>query len=271
MSLSKQRGFTLVELLVVIGIIFLMMGLAAPTLTGTSGGRSVTNAAYSLADLLEQARTYAIANNTYVWVGFFEEDGSKTSATQNATPGTGRVIVTVVASLDGSRYNDALMDASTPPAFGTEPATVSPSRNQVKLVALNKPLKLDNMHLGSSVGGMPSRPIVQPDYQVGNLAFSKRLSSGNQVQNPTTFTLPLATAGTAQTPQYTFTKIIEFNNRGEASKIGENTFSGPGLQSEMEIALQPTHANVIDPQYSSQPAAAIQIEGLSGRVKVFRP
>jgi hypothetical protein len=93
------------------------------------------------------------------------------------------------------------------------------------------------------------------------------------VANPTTFNYPLAVVGSSATPQYTFTKIIEFNARGEASKIGENTFAGPGLQGALEIAFQPTYGNTVDPRYvsSGNAAAAIQIEGITGQVKVYRP
>jgi hypothetical protein len=43
----------------------------------------VTSAAYAIKGVLEQGRTYAMANNTYTWVGFYEEDGSKPPACPN--------------------------------------------------------------------------------------------------------------------------------------------------------------------------------------------
>jgi len=263
-------GFSLIELLVVIAIISMLMALAIPAIRGTQG--DVTKAAFTISGVLEQARTYAIANNTYVWVGFFEEDGSSAASAQ---PGTGRVVISVVASKDGTRYSDAQVDASTPPAFGTEAAAASPARNQVALFPISKLIKLDNMHLGSlNDATVTNRPQVKKDYQVGDAGFAKHLtsgSSGSSVSNPTTFTYPLTVAGTSQTPQYTFAKIIEFNSQGEASKIVENTFSGPGLQDGIEIAVQPTHGSAIDPRFAARAAAAIQIEGITGRVKIYRP
>lgn len=273
---QRLSAFSLVEMLVVIGIMILMMGLAIPAFNMIKGGGDVTKAAYDIAGVLEQARTYAIANNTYVWVGFFEEDGATPSAAANAKPGTGRLIISVVASKDGTRYSDAQVDSSTPPAFGTESPTASPARNQVKLFALNKLMKIEGVHLGTFNNGssLPNRPPVKTEYQMGDAGFAQHVSgaSSTSIPNPTTFNSPLAIVGSSTTPQYTFAKIIEFNAQGEASKIVENTFSGPGLQGALEISFQPTHGNVIDPRYAgtANAAVAIQIEGITGQVKMYR-
>ena len=148
-------------------------------------------------------------------------------------------------------------------------------------------MKLDNIRLvaansGSSTGNTPPRPAVAAAYQMGeapgqspnNATGAFALHSGSAASNPTAFTYPLKTA-TSGTPQYTFSKIIEFNPQGEASKIVENVFSGPGPHDELEISLQPTHGSTIDPHFTgaaqSVAAAAIQLEGLSGQVRIFRP
>src|SRR6266536_5340920 len=104
----SEGGFTLVELLVVIGIIALLMALVAPAFTNIKSGTDVTNAVYGIQGLLDNARTYAKANNTYVFVGFAEADSSIDSSvspqvTTGATP-YGRVAVAVVASKDGTRH-----------------------------------------------------------------------------------------------------------------------------------------------------------------------
>ena len=64
------RGFTLLELLIVVGIIGLLLVLIAPAFTTIKGGTDVTSAAYTIQGVLDTARTYAKANNTYTWVGF---------------------------------------------------------------------------------------------------------------------------------------------------------------------------------------------------------
>ena len=67
-------GFTLLELLIVVGIIAPLMVLIAPAFTTIKGGTDVTSAAYTIKGVLDTARTYAKANNTYTWVGFYEEN-----------------------------------------------------------------------------------------------------------------------------------------------------------------------------------------------------
>src|SRR5205814_4328762 len=67
-------GFTLIELLVVIGIIILLTALLTPAFTNLKSAGDVTSAAYSIKGVLDQARAYAMANNTYTWVGLYEEN-----------------------------------------------------------------------------------------------------------------------------------------------------------------------------------------------------
>lgn len=272
---SVKTAFTLIELLVVISIMAILIALGAANIPGLMGAQSVTGNGYALADLLEAARTFALANNTYVWVGFFEEDGSQPSQTP-AVSGTGRVIISVVASPSGTRYNENSITGTLPAAFGAG----APS-NIVSLIQLNKVVRLNNSHLVANNGSaQPVRPIVPLAYQVGDIAGQApknatgafALHVGSPSGNPTTFTYPLVPG--ASPAQYSFAKIIEFNSQGEASKIDENVISGPGPQGAMEIALQPTHGSAISPAYSganqNKAAIAIQVQGLTGQVRVYR-
>src|SRR5437667_7461429 len=102
---SREGGFTLLELLIVVGIIGLLMVLIAPAFTYIKGGTDVTSAAYTIKGVLDTARTYAKANNTYTWVGFYEEDVSQPS-TNPPTLGTGRLVMSIVASNDGTTVYD---------------------------------------------------------------------------------------------------------------------------------------------------------------------
>src|SRR6266705_4469296 len=88
-SLSQREragAFTLLELLVVMGIIAILMVLIAPAFTTIKSGGDVSSAAYTIKGVLDTARTYAKANNTYAWVGFYEEDVSQPSPTQAQDP-----------------------------------------------------------------------------------------------------------------------------------------------------------------------------------------
>src|SRR6266480_8137311 len=86
---QRRRAFTLLEMLVVMGIIAILMVLLAPAFTSIKSAGDVTGAADTVKGVLDQARTYAKANNTYTWVGFYEEDVS-TPSTNPPTPGIGR-------------------------------------------------------------------------------------------------------------------------------------------------------------------------------------
>src|SRR5262249_11798545 len=101
----RSSGFTLLELMIVLGIVGLLLVLIAPAFTTIKGGCGVTSAAYTIKGVLDTARTYAKANNTYTWVGLFEEDASQPS-TNPATLGTGRLVMSIVASKDGSIIYD---------------------------------------------------------------------------------------------------------------------------------------------------------------------
>jgi len=107
-----KGGFTLLELLVVIGIIATLLVLIGPAFTTITRGTDVSSAIYGVKGVLENARAYAKANHTCVFVGLTEVDSSvdplvSPQITTGDTP-YGRVAVAVVASKDGtSQYQYA--------------------------------------------------------------------------------------------------------------------------------------------------------------------
>ena len=204
---DRASAFTLLELLIVVGIMAILLVLIAPAFTYIKGGTDVTNAAYTIKGVLDTARTYAKANNTYTWVGFAGSIGSTV---------TGNVALVVVASKDGT-------DLVT-------------SGNQIgnridittSVTPVGKVMRLDNAHIGDT--GMPtndgtdfeSRASVNINYRVG--------AAGTQYDSFYYF----IEQGTQ------FDRWIRFSPRGEAVVKGGAT----QITQYPEVGL-PTHGTAL--------------------------
>ena len=252
---ERASAFTLLELLIVVGIIGLLLVLIAPAFTTIKGGTDVTSAAYTIKGALDTARTYAKANNTYTWVGFFEEDASLSSTTP-ATAGPGRVVISIVASKDGSNvYSSVVGPAADMDSTGT------------KLFQVGKLIKLDNMHLRTFANGtgavpadtFPTRPPV-----VGSLPVTDA-KIGDTSPDPSLryFHYP-ATVIEAQR-QYKFEKMIQFSPRGECRPQNDNY----EMRAVMEVGLQQTHGTSV-PALADPKNCAVQLTGFSGNVKIYQ-
>ena len=248
---SREGGFTLIELLVVIGIITVLMVLVVPAFNSIKGAKDVTNAAFTVKDLVDQARTHALVNNTYVWIGFFEENGTIPS-TAPATPGNGRIVICTVASKDGTT---AYGGSVTSPAKDMDPGGT-------KLTQIGKVVKLDYTHLrtfllgtgdgSDTVIGRPTIPDNNPEN--GQIGDSSPPDSLRYFHYPPTKTEPTA--------QYVFKKMLQFSPRGECRPQNDNY----SIRSIAEIGIQPIRGTVLD----DSKACVIQVSGFSGNTKVYR-
>jgi prepilin-type N-terminal cleavage/methylation domain-containing protein len=251
---SVRAGFTLLELLVVMGIIALLMVLVVPAFTNIKSGGDVTSAAYTIKGVLDTARTYAKANNTYTWVGFYEEDGS-ISSTNPATAGNGRIVMSIVASKDGTQvYTSVASPAADMDSAGT------------RLLQVGKLVKLDNMHLrtfsnGTGAGAaatFPTRPPVP-----GGSPDNAKIGDTSPPDSLRYFHYPpTATEGAAQ---YKFRKMIQFSPRGECRPQNDNY----EMRAIMEVSFQPIRGTAVA-SVDSNKNCAIQLTGFGGTVKIYQ-
>jgi len=250
-GIHHNKGFSLIELLVSVSIITLMTSLVVPAFTSILKSNGTDSAVCDIKGAIEAACSYARANNTYTWVGFYEED--VTAAASIMSPpytGRGRVLIAVVASKDGTAV------------FGSnDPAALLPSD---RISALGKIIRLENVHLmdiGAPTGtnadpktleGRSGFPYDDNEPQNGGQSHYSRISS--ESSDRTLF--PFTAQG------YTFYKTIRFNPRGEADING--TFN---LRSLIEIGLKPTSGTAV---LNSPNVAAVQISGIAGNATIYR-
>ena len=256
-TLNSQRSraaFTLIELLIVIGIMGLLLVLIAPAFTYIRGGTDVTSAAYTIKDVLDTARTYATANSTYAWVGFYEENVENPASPNSSPPPVGRIVMSIVASKDGT--------------IAYDPANLGQQDLTTKLTQVGKLTKINNVHLWTHAdtplgtgSTFDTRPNVPSTYCIGDTSPSN---------STTPFQYPVGNPAPAA--QYTFVKAVQFSPRGEARINNSTANSGAEvfpLQTAAEIAIEPTHGATAP---ASVPAnvVAIQFTGVGGNVRIYR-
>lgn len=249
----RRAGFTLLEMLVVMSIILILIALLVPAMGSLKGAGNVTKAAYDIKGILDQARAYAMANNTFVFVGIAEVDSAKDASANpqvaTADPAIGGTIaVAFVASKDGTRGYDVSSSSLPNPAWSTT----------TNLVAIGKLQRFENLHLAPLPSTIPNsggttRPSVSSaNYQIGNIACA----------SVTAFDWPVGSA--IGSGQYSFKKIINFDPQGVARiQTSGNTDT---IAQYIEIGLQQSRGTTL-----SSNVAAIQIDGISGATRIYRP
>jgi prepilin-type N-terminal cleavage/methylation domain-containing protein len=232
---ARQDGFTLVELLVVIGMMVLLSSLAIPALESLKKADSLNSATASVATLLDEARAYAMAHNTYVFIGF-EETNFSTPTTQAQTVGTGRVAVQAFSSIDGTLNLGASTSNGTPPS---------------NLTAIIRAQIFDNLDLPASISSSSSGLTNRPsgDYIVGSSSFPA-FPSGSGI-----------TSG-----KFSFSKVIAFDPQGQLH-LPATSPPQTGMQ-YLEIDMQQSNGAAVP--NAAHDLSAIQIDGLTGAVTIYR-
>lgn len=210
-------GFTVLELLTVMGVIAVLMGMLLPAVSAWRGAGDISKTIYDVSGLLEAARTQAMARNSYVWVGFASDQDASSAVNEK------QLVVAVKTSPDGAK---------------------PPNLNSASLINLGKPETFRNVQLSASLDTYNGKKPVA-DKQLASTSSADSFSATRNGIN------------------YTFSKILEFNSVGEVRILNE---AQPSRW--IEIGLLPTHGLVVDTQGNS---AALQIGGLTGQARVFRP
>lgn len=199
-------GFSLVELLVVIALVCVLASAAGPVLGSMFKGGSMNRAVSNVSSVLEQAQSYAMAHNTYVWVGF-----SQNSASQTMT-------VAAVAGVTGAATDIA---------------------SSANLRAVIKPQNYENLRL-------------QTDAELAEIDAAGMRTGKNVAKS---------TIGTFTQGTKTFDSVIEFSPLG-----GARIDAGP-MSRWIQLGLQGMSGAHVD----KSNVAAVQLAGLTGQVRIFRP
>jgi len=69
---GRSNGFTMIELLAVLAIMAIMAALVVASIRGMGDSGRFNQSLTSIAGILEQSRAYASAQDTYVWVVFYQ-------------------------------------------------------------------------------------------------------------------------------------------------------------------------------------------------------
>jgi Tfp pilus assembly protein FimT len=241
-----------------------MTALTIPALNAFKNSSDVTTAAYDISGMLQLARTYAMTNNTYVYVGFEEVNAGVSSNAATQTPGVGRLAVVAAASRDGT------------PGYGS--GMTGWLSTGAGLVQVSRLLRVDNVHVPFSLGSFPtsgnmSATAGRRDITLRNPSY-EILSS--EAISATPFNYPLG----ATSPQYIFQNVIQFDPQGSARIL---TYNGQTVDTSsmpwcIEVFLQQTHGAMVPatPTLAGNGAMAgnnvsIQVDGMTGGVRIFRP
>lgn len=189
---NRLKGFTLLEILTVIGIMIIMISIGFSIFRGNS--QNVENAANSLLDVLQQARTAAMTDNNYVYVGLSETDGNSPE-----------ILVAVMESVSGlaSSSNSLVSNIADP---------------EIRLARAIKTIKGVQIDTTTADNNMPGNPLTSLYGTVERLDDPSRT-------DPITFPASVATRRSDVLDDI-FDYVIQFSPDG-AARLDATTSTVP--------------------------------------------
>jgi prepilin-type N-terminal cleavage/methylation domain-containing protein len=236
------RAFTLVELLAVLAIIGVLLAAILPSIQSMEG-ESFSSSVSDIATLLEQARAYAMAYNTYVYAGVYEADGSQSATNYPQNAGIGRVYIGVAESKDGTN------------GYSTGTWVTS------NLSGINPLRRFDGVHTVPVTQVAPVLTKMDQNTNGGDLDLSKLTAA-------TTFSGTDMGVGASINPVALFSEVIQFTPSGAANVITSLTATST-VPPYIQIDFITSHGNIAESTAAN--CAGLQIDGITGTVSVFRP
>ncbi len=220
----------------VISIIAILSAAGGPVISALTSSGSADQNISQLSGILEQAREYAVSQNTYVWVALHNS---------TAANGTNQVSVAVVASTDGTDPANLSGTSSWQTySYGAVPAT------GLALISKVITLKQINIEEANQVTP-PSLPTLTP--AVSSPANSINDSSTNNSTG--LFSIQIPGTSTAAS----FIPAVQFTPSGQA----RNSSSPVDV---IDFDLQPQKGTVND----IHNVAVLRMNGLTGETVIYR-